>query len=441
MWPKKGFRVNTKSHVNWDAIDTIPKIGTHQCWWTRALCEDRIIFRGPKSQGTLSPWRHARRRGAYTIVHNEGRLLHFDNHLTMGGIACAMSHRLALKALVAHPTVAWTNIHGSYVEKGWKEMSCVWLGLWRISSNRTPVKLWDSGAAVGCCLLGNWTFAETNPQVKPIFKSSQLTNFLQHMFLPHPFPPLVFVSPRPNGVWSWKMTSWLWFLMQRRWWPGLLRRCLKIGMRCSWDITMMRGDLIQPSREKLTRRLRWAVGPYRGKFSGETFGGAWFLTRVHRLRPVFYADWPSNTRIMCRLKTVFVCNFESSIWNLVQMVFRSVWFSQQPSASEVPVRPMREPCFGLFAWVVRREAAEDLLSNAFPIGGQARAWMVRGSFLKEMYAGWWFQHVWSIVNTVYNLHFTSYLGYEHVFRLFCCRCAGFVLPSSLANNLNIRSEE
>jgi len=54
---------------------------------------------------------------------------------------------------------------------------------------------------------------------------------------------------------------------------------------------------------------------------------------------------------------------------------------------------MREPCFGLFAWVVRREAAEDLLSNAFPIGGQARAWMVRGSFLKEMYAGWWFQHV------------------------------------------------
>ena len=54
-------------------------------------------------------------------------------------------------------------------------------------------------------------------------------------------------------------------------------------------------------------------GPIQGKFSGETFGGAWFLTRVHRLRQVVYADWPSNTRIMCRLKTVFVCNFESSI--------------------------------------------------------------------------------------------------------------------------------
>ena len=27
-------------------------------------------------------------------------------------------------------------------------------------------------------------------------------------------------------------------------------------------------------------------------------------------------------------------------------------------------------CFGLFAWVVRREAAQELLTNAFPIGGQ-----------------------------------------------------------------------
>eukprot|EP00438_Fugacium_kawagutii_P012619 Skav205516 [mRNA] locus=scaffold231:291874:296493:- [translate_table: standard] len=50
---------------------------------------------------------HARRRGAYTIVHSEGRLLHFDNHLTMGGIACAMSHRLALKAVAEHPTAKW----------------------------------------------------------------------------------------------------------------------------------------------------------------------------------------------------------------------------------------------------------------------------------------------------------------------------------------------
>ena len=55
----------------------------------------------------LDKARHARRRGAYTIVHNGGRLLHFDNHLTTGGIACAMSHRLALQAVVAHPTAKW----------------------------------------------------------------------------------------------------------------------------------------------------------------------------------------------------------------------------------------------------------------------------------------------------------------------------------------------
>ncbi|CAE7229187.1 unnamed protein product [Symbiodinium necroappetens] len=55
----------------------------------------------------LDKARHARRRGAYTIVHSGGRLLHFDNHLTVGGIACAMSHRLALQALVSHPTAKW----------------------------------------------------------------------------------------------------------------------------------------------------------------------------------------------------------------------------------------------------------------------------------------------------------------------------------------------
>jgi len=50
---------------------------------------------------------HAQRRGAYTIVHNGPNLLHFDNHLTVGGIACAMSHRLALEAVASHPTADW----------------------------------------------------------------------------------------------------------------------------------------------------------------------------------------------------------------------------------------------------------------------------------------------------------------------------------------------
>lgn len=50
---------------------------------------------------------HAKRRGAYTIVHNGGRLVHFDDHLTLGGVACAMSHRMALEAVASHPTASW----------------------------------------------------------------------------------------------------------------------------------------------------------------------------------------------------------------------------------------------------------------------------------------------------------------------------------------------
>lgn len=60
--------------------------------------------------------RHARRRGALTIVHSGGRLLHFDNHLTMGGIACAMSHKLALEALLQHPSAEWGLILEDDVE-------------------------------------------------------------------------------------------------------------------------------------------------------------------------------------------------------------------------------------------------------------------------------------------------------------------------------------
>lgn len=46
--------------------------------------------------------------GAYTIIHDgRGNLVRFDNHLTPGGIACAMSHRRALQRLVQHPTAKW----------------------------------------------------------------------------------------------------------------------------------------------------------------------------------------------------------------------------------------------------------------------------------------------------------------------------------------------
>eukprot|EP00439_Symbiodinium_sp_Y106_P065829 s735_g10.t1 len=44
----------------------------------------------------------------YTIVHDEeGNLVHFDDHLTVGGIACALSHRLALQRIATHPTAEW----------------------------------------------------------------------------------------------------------------------------------------------------------------------------------------------------------------------------------------------------------------------------------------------------------------------------------------------
>ena len=33
--------------------------------------------------------------------------MHFDDHLTVGGIACALSHRLALRRIAEHPTASW----------------------------------------------------------------------------------------------------------------------------------------------------------------------------------------------------------------------------------------------------------------------------------------------------------------------------------------------
>lgn len=51
--------------------------------------------------------RRAERNGIYTIVHHGQELLHFNNHLTQGGLACAMSHRAALQAVASHPTADW----------------------------------------------------------------------------------------------------------------------------------------------------------------------------------------------------------------------------------------------------------------------------------------------------------------------------------------------
>eukprot|EP00913_Durusdinium_trenchii_P022521 g21156.t1 len=84
----------------------------HQIRRLEAIDGQQLTLRHPAvalivDDAAVDRARHARRRGAYTIVHSEGRLLHFDNHLTLGGIACAMSHRLALEAVVKHPTAQW----------------------------------------------------------------------------------------------------------------------------------------------------------------------------------------------------------------------------------------------------------------------------------------------------------------------------------------------
>lgn len=58
-------------------------------------------------EATLARATRAKKLGLYTIVHEEGILVHFDDHMTEGGIACAMSHRKALERIASHPTAEW----------------------------------------------------------------------------------------------------------------------------------------------------------------------------------------------------------------------------------------------------------------------------------------------------------------------------------------------
>lgn len=48
--------------------------------------------------------KRAQRLGLYSIVHDaENNLVNFDDHLTEGAVACAMSHYNALKKVAEHP--------------------------------------------------------------------------------------------------------------------------------------------------------------------------------------------------------------------------------------------------------------------------------------------------------------------------------------------------
>ncbi|CAE8631201.1 unnamed protein product [Polarella glacialis] len=56
----------------------------------------------------LARARRAKRLGLYTIVHDsENALVSFDDHLTEGAVACAMSHHKALERVATHPTADW----------------------------------------------------------------------------------------------------------------------------------------------------------------------------------------------------------------------------------------------------------------------------------------------------------------------------------------------
>ncbi|CAE8600263.1 unnamed protein product [Polarella glacialis] len=59
------------------------------------------------SAEALEQAREAKRLGALTIVHQDGQLVKFHDHLTEGGIACTMSHHAALSFVANHPTAEW----------------------------------------------------------------------------------------------------------------------------------------------------------------------------------------------------------------------------------------------------------------------------------------------------------------------------------------------
>lgn len=57
---------------------------------------------------TLERAMSAKEKGIYTVVHDDNNVLvHFDDHLTEGAVACILSHRKALERVASHPTAEW----------------------------------------------------------------------------------------------------------------------------------------------------------------------------------------------------------------------------------------------------------------------------------------------------------------------------------------------
>eukprot|EP00747_Dinoflagellata_sp_TGD_P098285 gnl/TRDRNA2_/TRDRNA2_167404_c0_seq3.p1 gnl/TRDRNA2_/TRDRNA2_167404_c0~~gnl/TRDRNA2_/TRDRNA2_167404_c0_seq3.p1 ORF type:complete len:228 (+),score=28.40 gnl/TRDRNA2_/TRDRNA2_167404_c0_seq3:2-685(+) len=55
----------------------------------------------------LQEARNKKAEGLATLEHHKGDILRFNEHLTEGGVACAMSHYRALEAVASHPTADW----------------------------------------------------------------------------------------------------------------------------------------------------------------------------------------------------------------------------------------------------------------------------------------------------------------------------------------------
>eukprot|EP00746_Dinoflagellata_sp_MGD_P089082 gnl/MRDRNA2_/MRDRNA2_35189_c0_seq1.p1 gnl/MRDRNA2_/MRDRNA2_35189_c0~~gnl/MRDRNA2_/MRDRNA2_35189_c0_seq1.p1 ORF type:complete len:359 (-),score=65.40 gnl/MRDRNA2_/MRDRNA2_35189_c0_seq1:52-1128(-) len=47
------------------------------------------------------------KKGLATVEHHRGRFMRFNDHLTAGAVACAMSHHRALQAISNHPSAHW----------------------------------------------------------------------------------------------------------------------------------------------------------------------------------------------------------------------------------------------------------------------------------------------------------------------------------------------
>lgn len=126
----------------------------------------------------------AKSLGIYSVVHDDANVLvHFDDHLTEGAIACAMSHRRALERVASHPTAAWGLILeddnsvvvpdvdraiARLLRKLPEDWEAVYLGYHHDDGRPHPAGLRTAGAAKPVrshALASEWAPAEGSPEV------------------------------------------------------------------------------------------------------------------------------------------------------------------------------------------------------------------------------------------------------------------------------------